>query len=453
MCNKYFYFCCIVSTAISFASCNKYLDAKSDPSLSTPNTLTDLQSVLDFPDITRTLSLTNVGTDEYFAFPEANVTGSDKPNQDQYIWSPDTRETIDWYNMYNYIFYTNTVLDNLEKIPAQGQEAQWNVLKGWALFLRAYCHYQLVQEYALQYDKNSAATDLGIPLRLNSNFNEATTRSTIQQNYDQVINDLQTAATLLPATTLYKTRPNQTAASAMLARVYLQMGDFTKAKEYANSALQLQSTLLNYASDPEINAASATPFKLFNKEVIYYSFSDRGLTNRQSTAKIDSNLYKSYNDNDLRKVHFFRPNPDGTFSFEGSYNESTFSLFTGLAVDEMYLIRAECFARLGDATSAMQDLNALLLKRWSSSASFVPYTASSSEQALNYVLAERKKELIFRGIRWSDLKRLNKEPARAVTLTRKYLGQTYTLPPNDNRYALLIPQLVIDLSGIPQNPR
>jgi hypothetical protein len=68
-------------------------------------------------------------------------------------------------------------------------------------------------------------------------------------------------------------------------------------------------------------------------------------------------------------------------------------------------------------------------------------------------LLERRKELCFRGLRWQDLRRLNKEPEYAKTLTRKIDGITYTLPPNDPKYVFPIPPNVIALSGMQQNPR
>ncbi|GAA0881862.1 hypothetical protein GCM10009120_04580 [Sphingobacterium siyangense subsp. cladoniae] len=99
----------------------------------------------------------------------------------------------------------------------------------------------------------------------------------------------------------------------------------------------------------------------------------------------------------------------------------------------------------------MQLLNKLLLHRWKSG-KFQVLTAKSDSEALDLILKERRKELLFRGVRWLDLKRLNKE-GREISLKRVLGGKEFVLYPNDLRYALPIPEDVIELSGMQQNPR
>jgi hypothetical protein len=125
--------------------------------------------------------------------------------------------------------------------------------------------------------------------------------------------------------------------------------------------------------------------------------------------------------------------------------------FQGLATDEVYLTRAESYARDSDIVSALNDLNALLKSRWKKG-SFNPFTATTASQALQLILTERRKELPFRGIRWMDIKRLNKEGAQ-IKLQRELNGITYEILPNGSRYVFPIPPDVIALSGMPQNSR
>lgn len=136
--------------------------------------------------------------------------------------------------------------------------------------------------------------------------------------------------------------------------------------------------------------------------------------------------------------------------FKGHYHGGRLN-FGGLAVDELLLIRAEGFAREGDVPGALADLNTLLQARWDENTMFVPLTASTAAQALDLILVERKKELLLRGLRWTDLRRLNQEPGREVTLNRTVAGTAYTLEPNSYKYTYPIPNDIIQQTGIPQN--
>ena len=80
-------------------------------------------------------------------------------------------------------------------------------------------------------------------------------------------------------------------------------------------------------------------------------------------------------------------------------------------------------------------------------------TASGTDDALKKILTERRKELLLRGIRWTDLRRLNYDSQFATTLTRVVNTQIITLMPNDNRYVYPIPNDEILYSGVTQNPR
>jgi tetratricopeptide (TPR) repeat protein len=278
-------------------------------------------------------------------------------------------------------------------------------------------------------------------------------RSTVKETYDQIISDLKTAAELLPDKVLFPTRPNKAAAYGALARTYLSMRDYANAAQYADSCLKRYSVLIDFNS---LIPVPSPPFKRFNSETIFYNhaFGNSALSNTR--AKIDSNLISSYDVNDLRKTVYFQPNTgtlSGTYGFRGSYDGEylIYSTFDGITTDEVLLIRAESLARLGNKDAALADLNALLSKRYKNG-TFVQITATDAVDAKNKILAERRKELVYRGLRWSDIKRLNLEGAN-ITLTRIVNGSTYTLPPNDLRTVMLIPLEVISLSGMTQNPR
>lgn len=100
----------------------------------------------------------------------------------------------------------------------------------------------------------------------------------------------------------------------------------------------------------------------------------------------------------------------------------------------------------------MDVLNSLLTERYKAG-SFTPLIASDAANALQMILQERRKELLFRGIRWPDLRRLNLDPSTAKTLYRIIEGKTYELQPNSPNYVFPIEERVIQFSGIEQNPR
>jgi hypothetical protein len=279
----------------------------------------------------------------------------------------------------------------------------------------------------------------------------------VKETYGQILADLLISNTLLPHTTMYPTRPSKYAALAMLARVYLSMQDYDNAWLYADSCLQGFSALMNYSTDPAIDRGATSQYAVltrYNPEVIFFARLGNNtlIPNMANRGFVDSTLYSLYHTNDWRKSVFFEPR-SGRLAFGGSYYGSVF-MFSGLATDEMYLIRAECNARKNKKTEALNDLNALLVKRWKTN-TFTHIDTPTADAALQVILQERRKELCFRGIRWTDLRRLNQDPRFAVTLKRGLLGSTtlFTLPPNSDRYVYPIPDSEILFSGVPQNPR
>jgi len=451
--------------------CEKYLDVKVTNGQVFITTANDCQLILDNYSVMNT-GYPNDGQassgDSFLnevSYLDQSVTAEDRAI---YMWNSNAlrvSSSPQWRNSYFIIYNANLVLETLDKIKGDGTpQTTIDNLRGSALFFRSYCLWQIAQHYAPAYDAANAGQLPGIPIRLTSDINEVSSRGTVQQTYDRITSDLEEAGRLMATTSSVSSRPNKVAAYAMLARVYLSMSDYGRAQTNANLALQLKSTLIDYNST-EVNKSlsSNTPFVRFNPEVIFQSLMvSTLLTNpgseSTSFARIDPSLEASFNDpNDLRRTVFMKQNKtnnvfDGTYRFTGNYEASTSNLFNGLAVDELYLIRAECYARSGDVTGAMTDLNNLLRKRWVSG-TYVDMTAGNANDALVKILTERRKELMMRGQRWTDLRRLNKESRFAVTLNRTVQGTTYTLPPNDLRYTLLIPNEVILNSSLTQNVR
>ncbi len=440
----------LLFAGLLFAGCQKWLDAKSNKQLVVPSSVQDIQALLDYYVRVNNFepSLSEECADNYYLNDADYSALTSEEYRGTYSWAPSLTVISypnTWSYLYDNVYRANTVLDNLVKVERNDKNAaDWDNVKGQALLLRGKSFLQAAWVWAPAYDPASAQTDMGIPLRLNTDFNQPSVRASVQHSYDQVIKDLLEAVPLLPVTPLHVERGSKPAAYALLARAYLTMRKYDRAFLYADSCLQLSNRLMDYNL---LNAAANFPFQRFNAEVIMEGNTSSYIT--LANAKIDSTLYRSYDNNDLRRALFFRTS-NGAIVFKGSYEGSPI-LFSGIATDELYLVRAECLARMRKTTEAMQDLNTLLVKRWKA-ATFIPLTTSDSVQALQWILAERRKELLMRSLRWPDIKRLNKEGAGLI-LSRMVNGVLIELPPNDPRYAFPLPQSVVTLSGMPQNPR
>jgi len=430
-----------------------YLAVKRDKNQAVPVTLDQFQAILDYDLLNRCWpEMGLLASDNMYMLDDYYLAAPDYV-QENYTWRKNVYDEGSYLNgwslIYNTLFYSNVVLDGLKDMPGMDiDSAFFNNIKGQALFLRASEFFNLAQIFAKTYDNSSANTDLGIPLRLTSDLNAPTIRATVQQTYDRIIQDLSTSVPLLPLKPRDKTRASKPAALAMLARTYLVMGDYTKALDNANECLELYDSLMDYNM---IDTSLQYPFPLFNKETIFFATMLTSPSNLFSPkARVDLALYNSYEDNDLRKALFFKPIEDNGVGFYGDYTGEQ-DHFSGIATDEVILIAAECNARLGKKDQAIEELNELLKTRYKKG-TFIPLTATNADQALNSVLFERRKELAFRGSRWTDLRRLNLDPKTMTTITRIVNGQTYTLKPNDLRYVFQIPEDVIKMADIPQNP-
>lgn len=442
---------------IILPSCKKeWLDAKPDKSLVLPTTIKDYQALLDNTSEIpfnhyQTGGMGEMGAGDFYILYNNWKSLFGELQRSTYIW--DKTETFykgepnaEWATSYKRILTTNIVLEGIAKVKhTASEQAAWNLVKGSALFFRAFDFYCLSQGYCKPYAAATATTDLGIPLRLEYDINVKSVRSTLQQTYDQVISDLKESLTLLNKTPLFKTRPSKQAAYGMLARTYLAMEQYDQAGLYADSVLQIQSDLITYST---LNTGQSNPLKRFNPEVVFHSTFSYGIFGVANLI-VEPTLFASYDANDMRRAAFFLLR-NGVMTFKGSYNGDK-NLFGGIATDEMFLIRAESFARQGNHIAAQKDLNDLMRTRWSGTYTDRQY--NNAEEALIDILTERRKELVFRSLRWTDLRRLNKDDRFKVTLTRELNGTTYTLPPNDPRYVLPIDEIEIRFSGIQQNDR
>ncbi|WP_312193029.1 RagB/SusD family nutrient uptake outer membrane protein [Sphingobacterium sp.] len=438
--------------------CNPdYLDLKRDKSQTVPTTLDDFDGLLGNSTTMNQSSghtLGMISADEY-AVSDASVRNIARDfERNAFLWQSDIFGDMgseDWNGPYRRILYCNIILEGLQKLERNEiNRTRYDRIKGECLFQRSLMLFNLaIQFAALPQDKQQSI--YGIPLRTASDPEQKNTRNTVQETYDRIIADLLEAESLLPGEGLSIYRADKVAVQALLARVYLVLEDYNSASAYSMKTIQADHTLLNYNSlDPNLNF----PFPSYgsgNTEILFYDMPDYAELVSETHAKIPDVFFNSFDKDDLRKILFFRSENPELITFRGTYG-GNYVDFSGLSLDESYLTLAECLVRQGEINQGMSYLKKLLTSRYKRE-STVSIPVLNQEEALKFVLSERKKELLFRGVRWMDLRRLNLSKETAIVLHRNNEGKEYILNPNDVRYIFPIPQNVMLNSDVIQIPR
>ncbi|MDO9373971.1 MAG: RagB/SusD family nutrient uptake outer membrane protein [Ferruginibacter sp.] len=312
-----------------------------------------------------------------------------------------------WLAAYRTINGVNNVLSAMSVVTAN-QAAR---IEGEASFIRGSVYFDLVRLYAKAYNDGTPGSNPGVPLVLTPTRGitdaDQVPRSTVADVYAQVIADLTNAEAKLPASnTFYATKG---AAAAMLARVYLQKGDYANAAQAANRVIAsgLYSLKTNYADAfPAVVGSPAyipnTTEDIFAMQVnatqgsnsfnTYYSSNGRG------DISINDSHLDLYEANDERRDLFY---DDGGSIYSGK-NENTYGNVRVIRLAEMYLIRAEANFRLLPAApiggvTPLADINRIRER-----ANLLPLALVT----LPIILKERKLELAFEGFTLHDAKRL-----------------------------------------------
>ncbi|MDQ8005260.1 MAG: RagB/SusD family nutrient uptake outer membrane protein [Pedobacter sp.] len=429
-------------------SCKEYLDVKPDKKLVVVSTVEDLQALLDNFGVMNYSdpSVAEICADNYF-LTDAVFQARKETERNIYVWGVDNvfdERNNAWTDVYKQVYIANLVIEQATAMETSNPNA--TAVKAQALFFRAKAFLNVASVWAPAYSEPTANETLGIPLRLGTDFNVKTTRASLKETYRQITDDLLKATRSLPVKQVHLMRPNKAAAFGMLARSFLMMQNYDQAYLYADSCLKLNSELIDYNT---LNVNDNFPFAAFNKEVIHENRYGGSGHLAQTRALINPELYALYEPNDLRKTLFFKSS--GTnFIFKGYYSGSG-NFFNGLATDELLLIRAESAARIAKLNNALDDLNYLRRNRFKK-ANYIDLQMMSAANLLIKIKEERRRELPFRGLRWMDIKRWNKEGDNIV-LSRTVNNTNHVLLPNSLRYAIQIPADIIELSGIAQNPR
>ncbi|RZK48057.1 MAG: RagB/SusD family nutrient uptake outer membrane protein [Pedobacter sp.] len=451
----------IIVISIVFFSCKKeFLEEKPSSNIVMPVNLEEFESILDNTSkVNVSSALGVISADEYkFTSYETWQSSRTATVRNAYIWKTDIYEgenTDHWNMPYSSVFYANNVINGISKLEiSKFEKERANFILGWAHFIRAFAFFELVKDFAPIYDERTSNTDLGIPLRLNPSIDEIKPRATLKETYTQIFSDLDEAKKYIKNDISgFRNRPSRAAIHALLARIYLYKSDYENSSKHADSSLKYYDKLIDYNT---VSLTSLTPFTYNHPEQLYAKVAvneaEYATSGANEFIEINPSLIGMYHSDDLRLKIFFVKQSDGSYDLKRGYYGGGLYPFTGLATDEVYLIKAESLAILNRRAEAIECLNKLLENRYAKG-KFIPLQVpNSKEEALRLIREERQKELIWRGLRWDDIKRYNKENSNII-LTRVINGVNYTLTPNENKYIFPIPDNEIILGGLIQNRR
>ena len=335
-----------------------------------------------------------------------------------------------WLRSYVVINRVNNVLANLDKVT----EAKRSRVQGEALFIRGAMYFEMVRLYGKQWGDGNNASNPAVPIILTPTtaVTEASKvpRSSVAEVYAQAIDDLTKSEAALPVANSFYA--NKSVAAAILARLYLQQGNFAAARDAANRvitsgryrlvtpfAAAFNSKLTNGGANPAeyVFAVQVNDQDGVNAMNTYFGTTIGSIpgTAGRGDMRVQPAHIALYEAGDARGAFFIRPSSN-TFTYKFL---DRFGNVPVVRLSEMLLTRAEANFRLGTTIGATPaaDVNAIRVRAGLKDLTTVTLAA---------ILRERRLELAFEGHALHDIKRTG--------------GTVGTLPFNSPKLILPVPQ-------------
>lgn len=336
-----------------------------------------------------------------------------------------------WQIYYQWILNANKILLGLETVENTDQEL-FNQIKGEALCIRGWAHFNLVQLYAKRYVAGTDNSQDGIPYRLLPEATEQA-RNSVEDVYRLINEDLTEACTLLTGIKVNDINHySDMVAWGLKARVALAMQDYNNAATYAAKSLELAKAAgrslmtgnqLNHGfanittETKEAMYAAMTPDDktvYFYSYYAYMSWNFNASAIRQGVKCINADTYNTMSETDLRRAWW---DPTGEASVPATnyakniYQNRKFTArstanavgdvaFMRLA--EIYLIQAEALARAGKTAEAQA-----IFEEFQTTRDPEYKAVSTGDKLIEEIMNSRRVELWGEGFRFYDLKRLH----------------------------------------------
>ena len=444
--------------AICIISCNKKLDVKPIESIDAANAITtaaDVESaligcysIMAGPQLYGTSLLMDgdlLASSSYCSF--VGTFNQFRQVSGRTLNRENTEIARVWRRAYQTINMANIVLESSSIVT---NPADKSTIEGEALLIRALMHFELVRFYALPWGATANNDHLGVIIATKAVKNEkdasvSKPRSTVAQVYAAIISDIDAALNKLPSDN--GVRLDRFAAFAIKARVLMQQGLYNQALSSAHQVI----TSGKYKMNPSVSVvfdnknSAESIFEIQQNDQNNAGQTNDGMATFYASlaggigrgdVRVSSTYLGLYPAGDFRRTEWYYV---GVGARPGGNNCSKWKSFSQnlpiIRIAEMYLVRAECNARLGTSVGATPESDLAQIRN--------PLRTNLpviSNPSLSDILQERYLELGFEGARIHDVKRLQISNGSFAW--------------NSNRLVFPIPQREVDASGgvIVQNP-
>ena len=318
-----------------------------------------------------------------------------------------------WEGLYFSIGNLNNLLSNIDASQKVFTEGNYHTIKGEALGLRAFLHFDLVRLFA----PSPAASGLNTPAipYVTKMSPYASPVATTGAVIDSCIADLVNAESLLSTTDRTTSRFTIWAAKGLLARIYLYKGDLVNAQKYALEIINSKKFLLA-TSNSDLMFTKEHLFSIFSSANFATSYNSSVLTKNPPLGLTTANqtalfLTGSGATTDWRRAGAFVDPTTGTAIGNTispkkfySFNQASVNTVPLIRTTEMYYIAAEAANALKDSLTATTLLDTVRVHR-----NLLKYTQTALRRdSINIEIAkEYQKEFLGEGQVFYFYKRKN----------------------------------------------
>ena len=371
--------------------------------------------------------------------------------------TPDNGPAGLWATPYAILNRVNNLITAMEADKVKdGTQAQRNEVLGQAYTLRALLHFDLVKIHGTPYLKSTTDPGAIIVDRV-IGAAEQLQRSTVGETYEFVVSNLQKALPLLETSKAKKNGyVNYWATEALLARVYLYMGEwsnaYTAATDVINNGPYKLITNANYIASWGLDFTDESIFSVVNTTTDNPS---REALSNVSFPDGYGEIILSYSildllEEDMDDVRLQLINPDKISKKQGGYRHGYCKKYPGrngdiftnnlplIRLSELYLIAAETALKKApkEQNKADEYLDAIR-RRANPAVAFVPASDIT-------IRNERRKELVHEGHRFFDIMRLGEVVVRNSGRDFLNIDQVITISWDEHLCVLPVPRHEID---------